>query len=322
MSTCRPLFTAAAIAALSFLPLMSHAADAKELVKDAAPTAKPAALPDMSPEEMKAAGERATKAADKLGWRIGCQAYTFRNRSFFKAVDSVNALGLHYIEAYPGQQVDEDKNVKMDPDQSPEIRQMVKKKLADSGVKLGSFGVVKIESDNAAARKLYEWCKDMGIETIVSEPPEKQMDMIDKLCTEYGIKMAIHNHPGPENHYWNPDVELKALEGHSNMLGSCSDVGHWQRSGVKPVEALQKMKGRIIESHFKDLNEFGKKQAHDVPWGTGTGDAKAMLEEVKSQGAKVTFLAEYEHMTGGLLQDVAHSIDWFGKTTEEISNAK
>lgn len=312
-----------AAAALFLLPAVpSRAADAgKELVKEAGPAKPEVKLPKMSKEEMKAAGERATKAAEKMGWRIGCQAWTFNRRSFFQAVDAVNALGLHYIEAFPRQTVDADKDVKMGPDMSPEVREAIKKKLADSGVKLVSFGVTSIPKDEAGARKLFDWAKDMGIETIVSEPSEKQMDMVDKLCNEYGIKMAIHNHPMP-THYWNPDTEVKALEGHSKMVGSCADVGHWQRCGIKPVDALEKLKGRIIESHFKDLNQFGSLAAHDVPWGTGTGDPKAILDEINRQGAKVSFFVEYEHFTPGLMQDVAHSIDWFGKTVEQMEPEK
>jgi len=35
----------------------------------------------------------------------------------------------------------------------------------------------------------------MGLETIVSEPPADAFDTVDKLCEEYGINVAIHNHP-------------------------------------------------------------------------------------------------------------------------------
>lgn len=321
MSPKKLTLAAVALAALALFPAAARAADSKELVKEAAPGKPVVKLPDMSPEEMKAAGKRATEAAEKMGWRIGCQAYTFRNRSFFKAVDAVNALGLHVIEAYPGQTVDADKGVTMTEPMSPEVCEAIKKKLADSDVKLVSFGVCKIPADEAKARQMFEWAKGMGIETFVTETPEGELGAVDKLANEYHIRVALHNHPNP-SHYWNPDTELKALEGHSDMVGSCSDVGHWQRSGINPVEALQKLKGRIIESHFKDLNAFGKKEAIDVPWGTGTGDAKAMLEEIRSQNAKITFLAEYEHMTPGLLQEVAHSVDWFGKTVEQMSPGK
>ena len=40
------------------------------------------------------------------------------------------------------------------------------------------------------------------------------------------------------------------------MIGSCSDTGHWMRSDINPIEALQALgsKGRIISLHFKDLD--------------------------------------------------------------------
>ena len=43
--------------------------------------------------------------AEKLGWRLGCQAYSFNRFTFFEAVDKTASLGLHYIEGYPGQRI-------------------------------------------------------------------------------------------------------------------------------------------------------------------------------------------------------------------------
>ena len=43
-----------------------------------------------------------TSSAEKLGWRLGVQAYTFRELTFFETVDKVHELGLKYIEMYPG----------------------------------------------------------------------------------------------------------------------------------------------------------------------------------------------------------------------------
>jgi sugar phosphate isomerase/epimerase len=310
-----------AITILSLAPL----AGADDLLKPAAGAPAAAAeAPTMSAEELKAVGERATKCAEKLGWRIGCQAWSFNNGSFFKAVDQTAALGLHYIEAFPDQVVDLDKSVKMNAGMSAETREAIKKKLSEANVHLGSFGVTGIPKDEAGARKMFEWAKEMGIETLVSEPEFDQFDLLDKLAQEYGIKVAIHNHPGPKNRYWNPDTELKVLAGRSPMLGSCSDVGHWQRSNVNPIEALQKLKGRIIESHFKDLNKLGE-GAVDVPWGTGVGDAKGMMKEIHQQGAKITFLVEYENWKPTppqRVQQIAQGIKYFGDVCDELSGAK
>ena len=43
--------------------------------------------------------------AEKLGWRLGCQAYSFNRFTFYEAIDKTARLGLHYIEAYPGQKL-------------------------------------------------------------------------------------------------------------------------------------------------------------------------------------------------------------------------
>ena len=293
----------------------------KSLLKPAAPQAPAVQLAPLSAEEMKAAGERATLAAEKLGWRIGCQAWTFNKRTLFDTIDQVNALGLHYLEAFPGQIVDQDKNMKMGPGLSTEAKAAIKKKLADSHITLVSFGVTGIPADEAGARKFFEWAKEMGLETIVSEPNENQFDVLNKLVEEFGINVALHNHPNP-SHYWNPDTVLKVTEGRSKRIGSCADVGHWQRSGIQPIDAMKKLQGRMIESHFKDLNQFGENKAYDVPWGTGTGGVKAMLQEFQRQNAKMTFLIEYEHFTPGLVQDVAHSVKFFGEACEQLSAGK
>ena len=54
-----------------------------------------------------------------------------------------------------GQVVDADKNVKMGPDQSPEVRAAIKAKLESAGIKLGSFGVTGIPDKEPEARKMF-----------------------------------------------------------------------------------------------------------------------------------------------------------------------
>ena len=43
--------------------------------------------------------------AEKLGWHLGCQAYTFHKSTLFEAIDKTASLGLHYIEVFPGQKL-------------------------------------------------------------------------------------------------------------------------------------------------------------------------------------------------------------------------
>jgi sugar phosphate isomerase/epimerase len=248
--------------------------------------------------------------ADKLGWRLGCQAWTFNRGTFYEAMDHTAALGLHFLEAYPGQKLSADRpDQKVGPGLSAEARQEVKKRLADKGLKLVNFGV------GPADKAAFEFAKDMGIETLVSEPPFDAFDTLDKLCEEYQINVALHDHPRPSR-YWNPDIVLKACQGHSKRIGACCDTGHWMRSDIKPVEALKKLEGRIISFHLKDLNEYGMK-AHDVPWGTGRGDVKGMLAEVKRQGIKPVFSMEYEHRF--TMPELAQCVAYFDQVAAELA---
>jgi sugar phosphate isomerase/epimerase len=266
------------------------------------------------------AGEKAKGApnAEKIGWRLGCQAYTFNRFTFFEAVDKVASLGLHYIEAYPGQKLSADKpDVKFGDAMPADARAEVRQKLKESGVTLVCYGVVGLPADREASQKVFRFAKDMGIETIVSEPAPDAMEMIDGLCGDFEMTMAIHNHPKP-SHYWNPETILAACKGRSHRVGACADTGHWMRSGINPVKAIKSLKGRIISFHFKDLDRYGE-GAHDVPWGTGKGDAKAMLTEIRRQGFKGVFSVEYEHNWLNSLPEIAECVAFFDKVAGELA---
>ena len=94
-------------------------------------------------------------------------------------------------------------------------------------------------------------------------------------------------------------------------------MGHWVRSGLDPVECLKKLEGRVITLHSKDLNERGPK-AHDVPWGTGSSNAKGMLAELQRQNFKGAICVEYEHNWENSAPELAKSAEWFHATCEEL----
>jgi len=257
--------------------------------------------------------------AEKLGWRLGCQAYSFNRFTFYEAIEKNASLGLHYIEAYPGQKLSNDRpDARTNESMSPEVRREVKKKLADCGVKLENYGVCGLPNDEAACRRTFDFAKDMGIETIVSEPPFEAFDVIEKLCDEYQINVAIHNHPEPSR-YWNYETVLEHCKGRTKRIGACADTGHWMRSGINPLIAVQKLEGRIISFHFKDLNKYGRQGAHDVPWGTGEANVEAILKEVHRQGLKAVFSIEYEHNWLNSVPEMAQCVEYFDKVAAALA---
>jgi len=256
-------------------------------------------------------------------WQLGMQAYSFNRFSFYEAVDKNKALGMSTIEAYPGQKLSaQHGDAKFDHNMSSALMLEVKQMLKAKGVQLINYGVVGLPNNEAECKKVFDFAKAMGIETIVSEPPEDAFDLIDRLCQLYEIGVAIHNHPKP-SHYWDPDTVLRVCEGRSKWIGACADTGHWTRSGIDPLEAIKKLGNakRIISLHFKDLHKFGK-GAHDVPWGTGVSKAGAVLAELDRQGFRGAFSIEYEHNWLNSMPEIKKCVAFFRKTQAELSDVK
>lgn len=252
------------------------------------------------------------------GWRLGTQAYSFNIFTFYEAVDKTASLGLGWVEAYPGQRFSKERpDAKFHHTMSVELRAEVKKKLESAGVTLVNYGVVDLPNNEAECRKVFDFARDMGIETIVSEPKPEAFDLIDRLCQEYEINMAVHNHPTPSR-YWDPETVLRVCGGRSGRIGACADTGHWMRSGINPLEGLKMLEGRIISLHFKDLNEFGNRDAHDVVWGTGLADVKALLGELNRQNFKGVFSVEYEHNWENSVPDIRQCVEYFNKVADKL----
>ena len=253
-------------------------------------------------------------ASEKLGLKLSLQCYTFRKLSFFETVDKAAAMGIKYLELYPGQQLKPGSKETTTSNMSDETCQAIQAKLAEAGgLKLVAYGVASVPTDEAAARKVFDWAKKMGIEVLVTETTPTAVH--DKLCTEYNIRMALHNHPKT----WPPEQVMAACKERCKLIGSCCDTGHWMRANHVPVDTMKIVEGRIMHLHFKDLDQFGMK-GQDVPWGTGNGNVKGMLEELKRQGFHGYLSIEYEHgSVDDLLTNLPKCIAFFDQTTTDLA---
>ncbi len=88
--------------------------------------------------------------------------------------------------------------------------------------------------------------------------------------------------------------------------------------GARPIECLKKYEGKIISLHFKDVDE-AKKDAHDVPWGTGVGNDEAQFKELARQKFSGPISIEYESHPENPAPDVAQCVAFFRKVVRELS---
>lgn len=251
--------------------------------------------------------------AEKLGWRVACCAYTFRKVSFYEALQQTAALGVRYVEGFSWQALSPDNpQVKLDDNLSAAQRKEVCKRVNDAGLKLVNCYLQNLPNEEGPCRKRFEWAKDLGLEEFVVEPPPEQFDLIAKLCDEYQVNVAVHNHPKPSSRYWNPQTVADACRNRTRRIGSCADTGHWVRSGLNPVDALKLLGHRVLSLHLKDIVEAGAVKSLDCPWGDGQGQIAAILQELHRQKLKVVIGIEYER-PDGTTADIAKSIAFLDK---------
>jgi len=244
------------------------------------------------------------RAMDKIpdsvkinGFAVGCQAWSFNHFTVKEAIELTHKAGGKIIEFFPGQKLSpEQPNVKFDHHATDEMISQVKQWCKDNDILAVNYGVVGAKNAEEW-EQIFSFAKKMDLYGVTSEPAAKDMDTIEQMVKKYDIHFCIHDHPkrakNPEYKFWDPNYVLSLVKDRDPRMGSCADTGHWQTSGVDPVEALKILKGRVMSSHLKDRDQRGEKH-HDVAWGSGVGDVKGVLAELKAQGFEGNIDIEYE----------------------------
>jgi sugar phosphate isomerase/epimerase len=221
------------------------------------------------------------------------------------------------IEFFPGQAFRTDQPAVKWGHTSPQaVIEQVQAKLKEHDILPVNYGVVGLGNEKEI-RQVFEFAKKMGIPAVTSEPQPAQMDAIEKCVKEFDVRLCIHDHPkqagNPTYKFWDPHWVLDQVKDRDPRMGACADTGHWVRSGVKPIEALKILEGRVMSSHLKDLTAFGDTKAHDVPYGTGVSNVKEILDELKRQGFDGNISIEYEFKQEDNLAEVTQCIDFVKK---------
>ncbi len=227
---------------------------------------------------------------------VAMQCYTYRRYTFTEAVEKTKSLGIKYLQAYPGQSFSpQEKDLKVDHNLTPDQIDRVKKAAADAGLEIVGYGVVDMGRTEASMRQVFEFARRLGVRTIETEPQDADFPILEPLVKEYNIRIAIHNHPEPSK-YAKPQTVLDHIKGLDERIGSCSDTGHWMRGGLRPVDCLKMLSGRIYDVHIKDRSDFGTaKGVDDVAFGAGKANIHDILAELTLQDFGGWLTIEFEN---------------------------
>ncbi|MSU83643.1 MAG: sugar phosphate isomerase/epimerase [Pedosphaera sp.] len=137
------------------------------------------------------------------------------------------------------------------------------------------------------------------------------MDTFEPLVKEFDIRVAFHNHAqqpkNPAYQVWDPKWVADLVRNRDSRIGACADIGHWQTSGIRAVDGLRMLEGRVISLHAKERAQLGHGQ-RDMIFGTGSTDMGGVLAELRRQKFDGNISCEYEFNWDHSVPDVAQCI--------------
>jgi type 1 glutamine amidotransferase len=222
-------------------------------------------------------GKLRTAAFPVLGWRVGIPADRFRHLTFFEAAGKADELGVGNIQGSATQQVSAEIPKKLDYNLQPGELSGVRERLRALNLRMPVYFTATIGPDESAIRKLFEFAKGLGVETIVSSPAPELLPAIDRLANEFEINVAMEGRGTRDT--------LSALAGRSKRIGVCADLGVWSQEGIKPLDGLALVKDRLMAVNLRGgasgLTEFIREMYRL--------DLKPSLITVDTTGASDTF---------------------------------
>ena len=174
----------------------------------------------------------------KLGWQLACIGSTFRSCPTFDMIDLLHSMNFHHMELSLGQ---------IDPSDTDGLAAKLKSVHMD----IVSIGIINPGTSESEATAFFELGKRLKIKTLVADPADGSLEMLDKLANEYHINVAIVNFTKPGNH-WDPDALRTLLAGRSSRIGVCANVAAWRASGISAVDAVKKLSGHILEIRLEN----------------------------------------------------------------------
>lgn len=256
---------------------------------------------------MMAVGMALSGLCDEWKPKLALQLYSFRNMSFVDAVKTAKKIGFEYVEAYPGQKLGGDMEGNTQFSMDAATREKVKAFLKEQNIKMVNYGVCGAK-DEAGWKQLFDFAKEMGIETLQVEigKSDKDMELLSALSKETGIKVALHNHKQKAGF---PDAMAAVLAKYP-AIGAGADIGHWINAGQPALEGIKKLEGRITTLHLVDVASLDAK-GRVVPYGKGCADLPKIMDELKRQKFNGVLTCEYEHMSDKLVDEVAECVTWY-----------
>jgi len=240
-----------------------------------------------------------TKKSNSSAVRLGLASYTLRKMNLDDALSVCQRLAIKHISL-------KDFHLKLTSTDA-EIAEAVKK-CKDSGVELGSGGVIYMKSE-AEVDAAFEYARKAGINMIIGVPQHEMLPYAEKKVKEYNIRLAIHNHGPGDKVYPSCESAYVLIKNMDPRMGLCLDIGHTQRIQRDPSADMKDYFERIFEIHMKDVTSSDS-DGKAIEVGRGVIDIPGFLKTVLKMKFSGIVSFEYEKEDADPVPGLAESLGY------------
>ena len=254
-------------------------------------------------------GRLRTAVESVLGWRVGVPLERFADETFFDAIGKAHSLGVSAIEGYGSQKVSIEIPKNLDYRLAPGEIRAVADRLAALGTRMPVYLGPAITQDREIGRKLFEFAKQLKVETVVLEHAPASMPLLEELANEYEINVALEGRL---------NTVVDALQGRGRRIGAYADIGAWMKEGVTPVDAISRLKDRVFAMRLSDRNALGAK-GRPVALGSGAAGIAQLLGDVYRMQLKPSLIAVDSMGGPEVVTDLNRSLEGFEKAIQTVA---
>ncbi|MCC6862922.1 MAG: HEAT repeat domain-containing protein [Bryobacterales bacterium] len=184
-----------------------------------------------------------TAAAPLLGWKVGIDARHLPQLTFWEAAAKADALGVGNIAVSSSQTLSPEIPKKVDCNLAPGEINAVKERLRLLNLKMPVYFADVGGAGQSGLRELFSFARELGVETIVTDPAPGSLEALERLATEFAVNVAFHGRADMKK-------ALAAVEGRGPRLGVYADTDN-------ALESLGLLKSRLLALNLRGSNPPG-----------------------------------------------------------------
>jgi sugar phosphate isomerase/epimerase len=233
------------------------------------------------------------------GIGLGVQSFCFRQFSNEQILGALDESGLKWLEICK-----KHLNIEVagEPDRLLDL-------YRSNGIGFNSYGINVFDNDEAKARAFFEFAVRADIKVLGAKPNPDAFDMLGRLCDEYSIKLAIHNHGRKDQIYGTSSQLEEALSRAPDTIGLCLDTGWLIDVEEDPVAAVHRFAGRIYGVHFKDFDYSESGERLEAVLGEGNLDVSGVVRALKQINFNGYASIEYEGEPNDPVPNIKRCVD-------------